>query len=461
MKIVTLIQKSYLLLSFLLIGGSCFITPRTLAGAADQPSPALNSNDSTTRDNERMKWWRAARFGMFIHWGIYAVPAHGEWYMTQGHVPRDVYAKYASRFNPTNFNARQWVETAKAAGVKYLVITSKHHDGFSMFDTKATTYNVVDSTPWHQDPLKALSEECSRQGIKFCVYYSIMDWHSACQQEATQDVEHPTYNPTTFKPGKKEEYVSFMKTQLQELVAQYHPAVLWFDGEWMRDWTEKDGQELYDYLHALDPGLIINNRIGKRGQKPGDFGTPEQTIPPNGLDGQDWETCMTINNNWGFNKKDFDWKSTATLVRNLIDIASKGGNYLLNVGPDATGEIPAPEVQRLTEMGGWLKVNGEAIYGTTASPFKNQFAWGRCTQKNDRERTILYLHVFDRPADGKLFLPGLQNKITRAYILSDPQTAVSIVVENGGVTLNLPAKAANEISSTVVLQMDGPVNIKQ
>jgi alpha-L-fucosidase len=426
-------------------------------------SVASDTDVSQTQHNARMAWWRAARFGMFIHWGIYAVPAHGEWYMNNGHVPRDVYAEYARQFDPTNFNADRWVKIAKQAGMKYIVITSKHHDGFCMFNTKATTYNVVDDTPWHQDPLMALSKACRRYGIKFCVYYSIMDWHSPDQEPAKPDPEHPTYNPTSFVPGQKETYIRYMKTELNELISQYHPAVLWFDGDWMKGWTEQDGRELYDYLRSLDPGLIINNRLGSHHDEGlGDFGTPEQHVPPNGMPRQDWETCMTINDDWGYNAQDHHWKSATTLIRNLVDIASKGGNYLLNVGPDATGIIPAPEVQRLRAMGAWLKINGQAIYGTTASPFERQLPWGRCTQKVASRGTTLYLHVFDWPKDGKLIVPGLHNRIAKAYLLKPTflgfHKKLPTVTGIDGVSISVPTTAPDNVSSTIVLKIMGKVN---
>lgn len=396
-----------------------------------------------------MEWWREARFGMFIHWGIYSLPAHGEWYMNDG-IPRDKYAEYAAQFNPTNFNADEWAKIAKAAGMKYLVITSKHHDGFCMFNTHATSYNVVQATPWHKDPLKLLSAACRRNGIRFCVYYSIMDWHSPDQEAANPDPRHPTYNPTSFIPGKKEAYTQYMKTELKELIAQYHPAVLWFDGGWMKGWTDAHGKDLYLYLRSLDPALIINNRVVGAG----DYETPEQQIPANGLPGHDWETCMTINDNWGYNGADENWKSAETLLRNLIDIASKGGNYLLNVGPTSTGIIPQPEVDRLAQMGEWLKVNGQAIYDTTGSPFAKQLPWGRCTTKISGGSTTLYLHVFDWPADGKLLVPGLKNKINSARLLADGK---KLAVENGddGVAISVPMTAPDEISSTIVLKFKG------
>ena len=413
-----------------------------------QPVGVSLAQTTTHQDSVRMSWWAHARFGMFIHWGIYAVPAHAEWYMNNGHVPRAVYEKYAKEFDPTEFNADTWVKIAKNAGMKYLVITSKHHDGFCMFNTKATDYNVVKDTPWHKDPLKALSAACRKYGIHFGTYYSIMDWHSPYQGASDPNPEHPTYNPTHFKPGKKEAYIKYMKTQLRELITQYHPQIMWFDGGWMEGWTPKDGKGIYDYLRRLDPKLIINNRLTGAG----DYETPEQQIPPNGIPGHYWETCMTINNDWGYDSADHDFKSSQMLIRNLVDIASKGGNYLLNVGPTAKGIIPEPEVARLDSMGAWLKVNGDAIYGTSASPFTTQLPWGRCTQKPGR----LFLEVFDWPADGKLVLNGVYNKPERAFILSDKnKTPLTVNRQNDALVIHVPIHDPDPICTVVALDFAG------
>ncbi len=403
---------------------------------------AKNKNESYQK---RMAWWAKDRFGMFIHWGIYSVPAHAEWYMNNGHIPRAKYAEYAKEFDPVDFNADQWVKLARDAGMKYLVITSKHHDGFCMFRTKATKYNVVDDTPWHKDPLEMLSKACRKYGVRFCVYYSIMDWHSPDQGAYDPNPEHPTYNPTHFKPGKKAAYIEYMKTQLKELVTQYHPGVIWFDGGWMEGWTKADGQMIYDYLRKLDPSIIVNNRAGV-----GDYETPEQYIPPNGIPGHYWETCMTINNDWGYNASDLDFKSPETLVRNLVDIVSKGGNYLLNVGPTAKGIIPKPEVDRLEAMGHWLKTNGKAIYGTGASPFTTQLPWGRCTSKKNR----LYLEVFDWPKDGKLRIEGLASVPTKAILL-DSNRDLSLQKSGASLTIDVPTICPDPICTVVQLNFKG------
>jgi alpha-L-fucosidase len=434
---------------------SLALTGAALAGAISHAATAQTVSttapaspaavETPAQHDARMAWWRKARFGMFIHWGIYAVPADGEWYMTNHRVPRDQYAQYARQFDPVKFDADRWAQIAHDAGMQYLVITSKHHDGFSMFHTATSTYNVVDATPWRTDPLAALSRACRKHGIHFAVYYSIMDWHSPDQAAAQPDAEHPQYNPTHFLPGRKADYISYMKTELRELITRYHPAILWFDGQWMAGWTDADGQDLYQYLRSLDPTLIINNRV--RGA--GDYGTPEQEIPATGLPGHDWETCMTINGSWGFNANDERWKSTAQLLHNLIDITSKGGNYLLNVGPTAEGVIPEPEVERLAAMGQWLKVNGEAVYGTTPGPFP-ALAWGRCTRKGH----TLYLHVFDWPKDGVLRVP-LKSKVSRAYLLSDRRKALPCSTSGDSLQIQAPAAAPDPIASVVALQVEG------
>lgn len=432
----------------------CFLSPARAADTSDLP------DETPKQHSARMEWWRDARFGMFIHWGLYSQAAGywngkptsgaGEWIMTDVGIPRAQYATLAPQFNPVKFDADQWAATAHNAGIKYLVITSKHHEGFCMFKTAATDYNVVDGTPWHEDPLAALSKACRRHGIKFCVYYSIMDWHTPDQAPANPDPNHPTYNPTSFIPGQKEAYIQYMKTELAELIKQYHPGLIWFDGQWMNGWTDEDGQQLYRYLRTLDPKIIVNDRV----KGAGDYETPEQYIPPNGLPGHDWETCMTMNNTWGYKRDDNDWKSTQTLIRNLIDIASKGGNYLLNVGPTGEGLIPDASVERLAEIGQWMKINGTAIYETSAGPFTRQLPWGRCTSKISGHNTILYLHVFDWPADGKLMVP-LLNKIKRASLLVDPSKALGTEMSKDGVTIFVPSQAPDDISSTIVVKLEG------
>jgi alpha-L-fucosidase len=430
------------------------------------PTPA----ETKAERDRRMKWWREARFGMFIHWGLYAVPAGeykgkrseriGEWIMEWANIPRAEYEKFAPQFNPVKFSAAEWVRIAKDAGMKYIVITSKHHDGFSLYDSKVSNYDIVDATPYRKDPIKALAAEAKKQGLKFCFYYSILDWHYP-----TVYVDAPGKDPTAgnrttrMKAGGKEEYVKYMKEQLRELITTYNPAVLWFDGEWQDWWTEEDGQDLYKFVRGLKPNIIINNRVGKGRQGmqgmsktdreySGDFGTPEQQIPANGLPGVDWESCMTMNTTWGFKFYDDKWKTPETIIRNLIDVASKGGNYLLNVGPTADGVIPQPSVERLAAVGKWMKVNGVAIYGTTASPFATQLAFGRATSKPGK----IYLHVFDWPADGSLRIPALGTMVKKAYLLTNPRSPLKFTQSSAGIDVVVSGTAPDVIASVVVLE---------
>jgi alpha-L-fucosidase len=447
--------------------GSVFAidTRSRLESGAEKPGSETNA----ARDR-RMKWWRESRFGMFIHWGVYAVPAGeyqgkrsdhtGEWIMESANIPRAEYEKLTARFNPVRFDAAEWVRIAKNAGMKYIVITSKHHDGFSMFDSRISNYDIVDSTPYKRDPIRALADEARKQGLKFCFYYSIMDWHHPSQL-ADEPGKDPTAGAgkTKLRPGSKEQYVAYMKEQLRELIRSYDPAVLWFDGEWMDWWTEADGKDLYRYIRDMKPDIVINNRVGK-GRKgmeglnkgdqeyAGDFGTPEQQIPPRGLPGVDWESCMTMNDTWGYKSYDDNWKSTSTLVRNLIDIASKGGNYLLNVGPTAEGLIPQPSVDRLAEVGRWMRTNGEAIYGTSASPFAAQLLFGRATSKPNR----VYLHVFDWPKNGTLSVASWGKRVRRAYLLASPRNSLKFTQTADTVTVEAPQSATDPIATVVVLE---------
>lgn len=433
---------------------------------------ASEAQESKEAHDARMNWWRQARFGMFIHWGLYAVPAGeyngkrsdriGEWIMEWANIPRAEYEKFTAQFNPVKFNAREWVRIAKDAGMKYIVITSKHHDGFAMYGSKVSNYNIVDATPFHRDPIKELAVEAKKQGLKFCFYYSILDWHYPAAYVDEPGKEPTAGNRTTkLKPAGKEDYVKYMKDQLRELVTGYDPAVLWFDGEWQDWWTEADGQDLYRFVRGLKPDIIINNRVGKGRQGmqgmnktdqiyAGDFGTPEQQIPANGLPGVDWESCMTMNATWGFKSYDNNWKSPETIIRNLIDIASKGGNYLLNVGPTAEGLIPAPSVERLAAVGRWMKMNGQAIYATNASPFSQQLSFGRATSKPGH----VYLSIFDWPADGQLHVPSFGKSVTRAYLMANRKQSLKFAASKEGVTVQLPAHPIDPIATVVVLDVN-------
>jgi len=421
----------------------------------------------------RMSWWREARFGMFIHWGLYSVAA-GEWkgrpfrriaswLMDAARIPLDEYTPLVDQFNPVRFDPDQCVRLAKAAGMKYIVITSKHHDGFCLFDSKHTDFDVM-STPFKRDIMKELADACRREGIKLCWYYSILDWH------------HPDYLPRRAGDERSttgadfDRYVTYMKNQLHELLTNYGPiGVLWFDGEWDSTWSAKRGKDLYNYLQGLQGDIIINNRVGRDRQDPvapadrvGDFGTPEQKIPPTGLPGVDWESCMTMNKTWGYKTNDHNWKSTAILIRMLVDCASKGGNFLLNVGPTAEGLIPQPSVDRLEAMGRWMRQNGQSIYGTSASPFPKSLPWGRCTTRQLPDgKTRLYLHVFDWPRDGNLEVPRLRNEVSTAYLLADAKRSpLSASRDDESLKIAVPKVAPDEAVSVVVLDIEGAPDMK-
>ena len=412
---------------------------------------AQNSNNSAASEQNdmRMQWWKDAKFGMFIHWGIYSVPSgkwgetttYGEWIMHSAKIPRAEYATLAKQFNPTGFNADEWVKLAKDAGQKYIVITSKHHDGFAMFGSKADPYNIVDATPFKRDILKELAEACRKQDMKLGFYYSqAQDWYhpgGAVSGNVEWDETHK---------GDMNKYVEEIAIpQVKEILANYGDvAVLWWDTP--TNMTQEMAQKLADLTKPY-PNLITNNRLGAGMW--GDLETPEQFVPATGFPGRNWEVCMTMNGHWGYNAYDDRWKSTTDLLQKLIDIVSKGGNFLLNVGPNQYGIIPEVCQQNLREMGDWLKVNGEAIYGTQASPFPF-LSWGRATLKGQK----LYLHVFNWPKDGKLVVP-FSNKITKAYLLADASTSLKVTAGKENSAIQLPVYAPDKIASVVAVEFEG------
>jgi alpha-L-fucosidase len=399
---------------------------------------------------------------MFIHWGLYAIPAgewkghadYGEWIRDSARIPREEYARFQGQFDPLHFDPDQWVALAHAAGMKYLVITSKHHDGFGLWDSAETEWDMG-GTPSRRDLLGELAAACRRGGVRFATYHSIMDWH------------HPDYLPRrpweterSAEGADFERYERYLHAQVTELIQRYRPAVMWFDGEWESTWTHERGVRLYELCRSLDPALIVNNRVdvhrggmagfSEASEAVGDFGTPEQEIPATGLPGVDWETCMTMNDHWGWNRADPDWKPVEVLVRNLIDVASKGGNYLLNVGPEADGTFPEQAIERLQGIGAWMAKHGDTIYGTSASPF-GAFPWGRCTVKSFGEFTRFYLHVFERPADGLLRLPGLGNELHMASWYGTFGEGFPVRREGTDVVVELPPELPDPIASVVQL----------
>jgi alpha-L-fucosidase len=451
---------------------------------AAHPVRSIQDIETPAQSNERMKWYREARFGMFIHWGLYAIPAGrwdghtipgSEWIMNAATIPVAEYKALARRFNPTQFSAAKIVSLAKSAGMKYIVITSKHHDGFAMFDSKADPFNIVQATPFKRDPLKELAVECRNQGIKLGFYYSqVQDWtapggvsfppHGAGTLKSDQH-KPPTYHWDPAQNGSFPEYLHRKAIpQIREMLTNYgvSPAILWF-GTPNKDMTPELAGEIVEILNE-HPKLIWSDRLG--GGYKGDMETPEQNIPAQGFPGRDWELCMSMNDAWGYKQGDSNFKSTETLLRNLIDIASKGGNYLLNIGPMATGEVPAPEVERLQEMGKWLAVNGESIYATQPTLFGGEAGAFSATEKDEsgnpkfvpiwkwRSTTApgkIYVHLFEWPGAG-FHLDNVSRNVTGAYLLADKARTMLKVMRRGiGLDVELPKQAPDPIASVLVL----------
>ena len=423
------------------------------------------SGESAAEREARMAWWKEARFGMFIHWGVYSVlggtykgdpvKGIGEWIMQRAQIPVEEYESYATMFNPQFYDAEEWVLLAKEAGMKYIVITSKHHDGFALWDSKVTDWDIMDASPYGKDILAALAAACEKHGIRLCFYHSIMDWH----HPFAQSTSYPNYNDREKINPEFPKYIeNFMKPQLKELLTNYGDiGVLWFDGEWTSAYTTEMGKDVYNYVRSLKPDIIINNRVdkgrkgmeglNKEGDFAGDFGTPEQEIPDTGIDGVDWESCMTMNDTWGWKANDPEWKSSEMLIQNLIDIVSKGGNYLLNVGPTHEGVIPNPSVERLKDMGAWLKVNGESIYGAQASPFDKP-SWGRFTHNDE----AVYAHVMEWPETGYIYVPHLDAHYSMVAWLADGRPLATDVGTEGTIIF-LPEEAPDPVATVIKLTL--------
>lgn len=442
------------------------------------------SSTSHAEHDQKMEWWREARFGMFIHWGVYAQlagvyqghsQAHGgaEWIMNRMKIPVKSYQSFAKQFNPVKFDADSWVRMAKEAGMKYIIITAKHHDGFAMFGTKASPWNIVDATPYGKDVLKMLAAACEKYNIRLGFYYSqAQDWNNPGGAASRKLTREGWANPDSAKidaytashkghwdplqtTSSFADYIDRVAVpQVKELLSNYGKiSVLWWDTPTN---MTKEAAEKLQALLKLQPGIITNDRL-KRPDFPGDTKTPEQKIPNVAdLDGKDWETCMTMNGTWGFRASDHKWKSDTTLIHNLCDIASKGGNYLLNVGPKPDGTFPEASIERLREIGAWMKINSEAIYATKASPLP-PFQWGRCTRKTQDGKTTLYLSVFDWPSNGQLTVAGLNAKVLSASLLDGGKTVATKQTEKG-LILEVPKQAPDPISSVIKVEVQGEMN---
>ena len=417
--------------------------PPAAAAADDTPTPANLAARRAFQD---------ARFGLFIHWGVYSVMADGEWVMQNRRIAARDYEKLAGLFNPTEFDPAEWVALAKAAGMKYITITSKHHDGFAMFDSKVSDYDVVDRTPYHKDVLKMLADECHRQGLKLFFYHSELDWH------------HPDYYPrgrTGGDAGRPDHgdwnrYLDYMDGQLRELLTQYGEiGGIWFDGWWDKPEADWRLERTYRLIHELQPAALIGNNHHHRPFPGEDFQMFEKDLPGQStaefnreseVGALPLETCETMNDSWGFNVMDHRYKSTRELVHYLARAAGHDANFLLNVGPMPNGRIQPEFVERLREVGEWMAANGASIYGTRGGPVAPR-AWGVTTSRGD----TVYVHVLDWP-DPVLELPALPRPVRAARLLAGGRP-VTIEPTASGLALRLPDGARDPYDTVLVLDL--------
>ncbi|MCM3627779.1 alpha-L-fucosidase [Paenibacillus glycanilyticus] len=381
---------------------------------------------------ERTKWFLQDRFGMFIHWGLYAIPARGEWVRNAERISVEDYQVYFDQFNPERYEPKQWAKAAKAAGMKYAVLTAKHHDGFCLFDSKLTEYKST-NTPCGRDLVREFLDAFREEGLKVGLYYSLLDWHHP-DYPAYGDSIHPMRDNEAYKrdPERFVNYLDYMHGQVRELLTGYGKLdIMWFDfsygdlkGEAWR------ATELMEMIRSIQPQIIVDNRLEASGEEggsiytgnpslySGDFASPEQIIPPSGVTDEEgnsipWEACITLNNNWGYSAADLTYKSAKTVIRKLVECVSKNGNLLLNVGPDAKGEIPRESLEILEEVGQWISRNGDSIYGCGEAELPKP-EWGRYTRKGNK----LYAHLFEESI-GPVSLVGLAGRIKQARLLSD------------------------------------------
>jgi alpha-L-fucosidase len=435
-----------------------------VAGGSQNRQPAPDSAKEA-----RLSWFREAKYGLFIHWGLYAIPAGewkgkrslglGEWIMNRSQIPVREYEALAAQFNPVKFDADAWVQLAQDAGMKYIVITSKHHDGFAMFKSNVSNYNVVDATPFKRNVLKELADACARRGMRLGFYYSqSQDWHEPNGAGNTWD----------FGPDEKKDYDQYLRgkaePQVRELLTGYGPvALIWFDTPRMM--TGDRAQRFADIVRSLQPNTLIDGRLGTEG----DYRSTGDNVIPSDSSAEAWETPATINDTWGYRKDDTNWKSPGQIVFKLVDIVSKGGNYLLNVGPMADGTIPQPSQDILRTVGRWLKVNGEAIYGADSTPFGEELGEPSAKGAKDvRGAPLVYpqteWRITTKP--GKLYftffseprapfpMPAMKNAVKRAYHLADG-TPVNVTSENGRVYLNINRPILDPMATTVVVEIEG------
>ena len=448
---------------------------------AQEPAAGVRYRGETPAEHDaRMQWWRDANFGMFIHWGVYAQlggnykgkesRGSAEWIMRDLRIPRAEYEAIARQFNPVKYDPDAWVRLAKEAGMKYIVITSKHHDGFALFDSKASDWNVVKATPYGKDLLKPLAEACKRHGIRLGFYYSqSKDWHHPGGGDSRWS------NPGS-KVGFDEYFDKIAMPQIKELLSGYGDiGTFWFDSGMpnQRELAER----MVGVIREAGSDALLSSRLlvggkhtpGLRGEKLDELrevgvdylSYPDNRIPRVPDQWSDWETCMTMNENWGYRASDDRWKSTGQLVRMLIDVVSKGGNFLLNIGPKGDGSFPDEAVERLKGMGEWMKFNSEAIYGVEKNPFGSlpfRVRTGRCAWKpaptGSGEPDTIYLYLYGMPDKGVLTLP-INNQITKAYFLAKPDTPLKVE----GKTIIVPGPLPDPIATVVTVEIAGELEV--
>ena len=422
---------------------------------------------------ERVRWFREGRFGMFVHWGIYSLLGRAEWVMHNDDIPKDVYRKLAMEFNPVKFNAEAWAGVMQDAGMRYMVITAKHHDGFAMFKSGCSDYNIVDATPFDRDPMAELADACGKRGIKLCFYYShVQDWYEHRVGWDYPDLGRAgkPWNVITAEESKvfEEYFERKCKPQIRELLTQYGPiGLLWFDTP--NFFTAEWSQDLANLIRSIQPDCLINGRILDKQHYPNrpeyiDYeGMGDNEVPPLPT-GIDWEAPMTSCNGWGYRKpEETVWKDQQLLLKHLIRMSASGGNYLLNVGPSPEGELPDPAAERFRYIGKWLQKNGESIYGTSGNPFGHDFEWGTATCA----KSSVFLHVADNDTK-RAVINGLESKVKRAYILADPdeqelkhEAVYSEELQSNQLTIDLPAPLSDEVDNVVVIETEGTLEIEQ
>ncbi|MCH7225903.1 alpha-L-fucosidase [Haloferula sp. A504] len=457
--------------------------------ANDQGTTGLRAGETPEQRAERLAWWKEARFGMFIHWGLYAKlggeyqgpdddkPRRtdwiGEWIMNSLRIPVAEYKSLATDWNPQNWDAQAIVRLAKQAGMKYIVITTKHHEGFAIYDSDVSDWNIHDATPMKRDPIAELAEACRRHGLKLGFYYSHnQDW---CHPGGDAWGSFSWRGKKEFLPGcelpdgegrwcsgchwdkaQLGDYDEYLRTvalpQVEEILTKYGRIdIVWFDTPRVRRpaATREQMQPFLDLVEKHQPHALINNRLGAGIE--GDYRTPEQEIPDTGLD-YEWETCMTMNESWGYKSFDHDWKSPEEILWMLVDITSKGGNFLFNIGPDGMGNIPAPSVSRLLAVGEWMETHGEAIYGCGPSLLEGLPDGIRSSTKVDEDgHTRIFLFIKDWPKDGKLEVSGVSGEPVESRLLGSEVGVEARVVDEGLVVEGLPQKPPHEMVSVLSL----------